>query len=70
LFLLITTVTQGDNDIGYGLQFFCQRFREKIYHMQLSQMGTKMTLNTQQLVNNQYKYYNPPITVLWFHIQL
>jgi len=28
----------------------------------------KMTLNTQQLVNNQYEYYNPPITVLWFHV--
>jgi len=33
--------------------------------MQLSQIGTKMTLNIKQ-----YEYYNLPITVLWFHIQL
>jgi len=41
-----------------------------MYQTQLSQIGTKMTLNTQQLVNNQYEYYNPPITVLWFDVQL
>jgi len=53
MFQLITTVTQGDTDISYGLQFFRRHFREKIYHTQLSQIGIRMTLNIQQLVKNQ-----------------
>jgi len=32
--------------------------------MQLSKIDTKMTLNTQQLLNNQYECYNLPNVVL------